>query len=250
MVNEQPARERTAKSPAGAPTKLGHSRTDSVLLLGGLPLLGAGLGLLLPLLARQLVKLPTLPVEKLIEFVATLDETWHFLVLAGAGAALGVVGGLLALTESMEITLTDSRIEVEGDGTDESFARDDVSAVFVDGKELVVLGRDSGHLLRGEPAAAAAELAAAFRAHGYPWHDADPYAALYQRWIPHSPETGPELNALLTARKDARKRKDADDVRDLTSAAERLGYTLRDKNTDQFWRPLVPVGEQPSPVGE
>ncbi|GAA2073081.1 hypothetical protein GCM10009801_26130 [Streptomyces albiaxialis] len=262
MVNEQPGKDiphpelPERPSPDGAATKLGHPRSERALLLGGLPLVGAALGVALPFLARQLVKLPTLPMEKLVEFVATLGEAWHYLALAGAGLVLGVVCGLIALTESLEITLTDARVEAEGDGTEESLAREDVAAVFVDGKQLVVLGRDSGQLLRAEHAAPAAALAAAFRAHGYPWYEADPYAALYRRWIPHSPDTGPELNALLTARKDARKRKDADDVRDLTRAAERLGYAVRDKDTDQFWRPLVPVTEQehrprpPRPPGD
>ena len=238
MVNERSGADVTKRSTT---TKLGHPRADLAVLLGGLPLLGAGLGLALPALARQLVKLPVMPAEKLVEFAGSLGAAWHLLVLAVLGAALGAGAGVIGLSESLVLTLDDTRLRSEGGGGDgeESLRREDVGAVFADGKELVVLAGDSRQLLRGEHAAPARKLAEAFRAHGWPWHESDPYADLWQRWIPRAPAAPAELDAILAARKEALKRKAKDDVRELSQSADRLGYALRDEGKDQFWRPLA-----------
>jgi hypothetical protein len=204
-----------------------------------MPLVGMVLGFLLPIAARHATQLSRLPLRTVFEFVASVEKPWQVVAFMGGGLVLGLVFAFASLSESLTITLTDARIEVANDQLEEGFDRADVSAVFMDGKHLVVLDHGSRQLVRGTHAAPAQKLAAAFRAHGYPWQDSDPYADLFQKWAPGSGALRPEVNAVLVARKEALKHKAAYDVRELTQAAESLGYTVRDKGTEQFWRPLV-----------
>lgn len=221
-------------------TVLGYPRSDKILILVGMPLVGVVLGLLLPILARQVTDLSKLPLRTVVEFVASVEETWQVMAFMAGGFVLGLVLAFVSLSESLTVTLTDSRVEATHDHWGEvGLDHAEVAAVFMDGKQLVILGHDSRQLVRGTHAAPAQRLAAAFRAHGYPWQDSDPYADLYKKWSPDSGALRPEVNAVLAARKEALKHKSGYDVRELTGAVEELGYTVRDKGTEQFWRPLV-----------
>ncbi|MFG2128725.1 hypothetical protein ACGFNV_13145 [Streptomyces sp. NPDC048751] len=232
---------RTPSATGGSTaTVLGYPRSDKILILVGMPLAGAVVGLLLPVLARQITGLSKLPLRTVAEFVASVEETWQVVAFMAGGLVVGVGFAFVSLSESLTVTLTDARLEAVHDHWGrESHARADVSAVFLDGRTLVVLDHDSRQLVRGTHAAPARQLAAAFRAHGYPWQAGDPYADLFQKWSPGSGALRPEVDAVLTARKEALKHKSGYDVRELTRAVEELGHTVRDSGTEQFWRPLV-----------
>ncbi|MEW2388383.1 hypothetical protein AB0933_08475 [Streptomyces venezuelae] len=225
----------------GAATRLGHPRSDLLVLLVGTPLLGLLLGLALPPFARWASGSPVLPWRDGIEFLGRLDAPWQLGLFVAAGLVAGVLLVLAAHAEEMSLTLTDERVKVVRDGGPRAFARADVSAVFLDGKQLVLLGTDSGELVRGAHAPRAAALAGAFRAHGYPWRDSDPHAALFHRWIPGTPDLPAEVHALLAARKAALKQKAPRDVGDLGETVRELGYVVRDEGTEQYWRPLAAV---------
>ncbi|MEV5975999.1 hypothetical protein [Streptomyces sp. NPDC052114] len=223
----------------GKATELGVPRRDLVLLLVGLPLLGLLLGLALPRLARWASGSPVLPWRDGVEFVGRLDAPWQTALVMAAGLVAGLVLAFVALAEPMTVKLTDERVVVEQDDRTRSFERADVAAVFLDGRQLVLLGADSGELARGRHEARPAELAEAFRAHGYPWRAADPHAALFRRWIPGTPDLPAEAHALLAARKAALKRDAARDARDLVETVRGLGYVVRDERSEQYWRPLT-----------
>lgn len=224
---------------SGGTTVLGNPRSDTLVILLGLSLLGVVLGVLLPIVARWATDLSVLPLRTVFEFVASAEKPWQIAAFMAAGLVLGLVIAFVALSESLKVTLTDDRIEIEQNDRKETVSRADVSAVFTDNKHLVVLGRDSRQLVRGKHQAPAEKLAAAFAAHGYPWLERDPYADLFRAWVPGGNELRSEVHAVLTARKEALKRKSDKDVKDLTHALENLGYTVRDEGSDQFWRPLV-----------
>ncbi|MEU7579093.1 hypothetical protein AB0B50_16000 [Streptomyces sp. NPDC041068] len=220
-------------------TEIGHPRGDLALILVGMPLLGLLLGLALPRLARWASGSPVLPWRDGIEFIGGLDAPWQTALVMAAGLVAGLLLAFTALAESMKVRLSDARVTVEQEGRTRTFERADVSAVFLDGKHLVLLGADSGELARGENGARAAALAGAFRAHGYPWRDADPHASLFRRWIPGTPDLPAEVHALLAARKAALKRDAGRDARDLVETVRGLGFVVRDEGKEQHWRPLA-----------
>ncbi|MFJ4582425.1 YqeB family protein [Streptomyces echinatus] len=243
MASKQPHEDLSTHEDLGASvpdvsaTVLGHPRSDRIVLLAGMPLSGTALGLLVPILARQVTHWPKLPFRIVFEFLAAAEETWQ--VLACMGCGFGLVFALVALSESLTVTLTDARVEARTDHWREGVDRGDVSAVFMDGKHLVVLDRDSRQRVRGPHAAPGRSIAAAFRGHGYPWNGSDPYAHLYRKWAHGSGAVRPEVDAVLAARGEALKRKSWYDVHRLTQAVEELGCTAREKGTEQYWRPLV-----------
>ncbi|MFG2646653.1 hypothetical protein [Streptomyces sp. NPDC048436] len=235
------------KSPGPAPVPLGKDRTtvlgyprgDLLTILIGTPLLGLVLGLALPPLARWLSKSPVLPWRDGITFVGSLGRPWQTGVAVGVGLVAGLLLAFTDIDETLKLRLTDAELKAEQHEGTRTVERARVSAVFLDGKELVVLDETSRQVTRGTHKASAATLARAFRAHGYPWRDADPHASLFSRWIPGAPGLPAEAHAVLAARKAALKRKAGEDVRDLGETMQGLGYVVRDEGKDQYWRPLA-----------
>ncbi|GGV38368.1 hypothetical protein GCM10010277_25530 [Streptomyces longisporoflavus] len=220
-------------------TILGYPRSDLLTIVIGMPVVGLVLGLVLPPLARWLSKSPVLPWRDGITFVGTLDRPWQTAIAVGLGLVAGLLIALTEMAETLKLTLTNQELAVEQHERTRTIERARVSAVFVDGKELVVLDETSRQFTRGVHEAGARVLARAFRSHGYPWQDADPHASLFHRWIPGAPGLPAEAHAVLAARKVALKSKAGEDVRDLGETMQGLGYVVRDEGKDQYWRPLA-----------
>lgn len=220
--------------------ELGFSRADRVFVTIGFPLAGLAVGWVLPVLARWLLRLPWVPFAGPLRLVATLDGGFGRFVVLGAGLLLGVAVAFLAVHEALQVTVADKELRLRLGDLTRTVPRGDVSAVFVDGRQLVVLDRESRQVVRdrleraGEP-----RVAEAFRAHGYPWQDRDPYAALFRRWVPDLPDVPAAVNAVLAARAVALANKSATDATELRDEVQKLGYTVRDDGTTQHWRPLV-----------
>jgi hypothetical protein len=226
-------------APADA-TELGFSLGDRLVLIIGGAALGAVLGFFLPPLAGWLISLRWVPEHGALRLVDSWDGPLAPLLLGGAGLLLGLVLAGLAIVTTMHVTVTDESIRIRKDDKKRTIARAEVDAVFVDGKKLVVLDRESRQLLRETSEAKAADIARAFTAHGYPWVKGDPYAGLYRRWVPDSPDLPGAVNALLKAREAALKKKAGDDVAELHDEVQKLGFVVRDgKSATQYWRPLV-----------
>lgn len=225
-----------AKEPT---TRLWLPLADRLVLLIGAPALGAGLGLLLPPVSDWVMGLPWMPMRGPFELVASFESRWVGAVLAGLGLLAGLVLVVIAFATSLKVTLSDSRVRVEINDTTRVIERAAVDAVFMDGKKLVILDHESRQLLRDTSEERPADVARAFAAHGYPWADADPYADLYRRWVPDTPEVPSAVNALLKAREVALRKKAAEDIAELRLEVEKLGYAVRDEAVRQYWRPLV-----------
>ena len=221
-------------------TVLGLPLADRLLLVAGLPVLGALVGLVLPPLARWVVGLSgPVPMRIVFRFVASADRSWEVAIWIAAGFLVGLGVGLVGLTESAKVTLTSAEIRLDRDDRSLTIACDDVTAVFLDGKRLVVLDRESRQRVYESTQAPGPRLASAFRAHGYPWRDSDPYEGLYRRWLPDTPDLPVAVNAVLKVREEALRknaRRDADDLRD---DVQKLGFVVRDEGDRQYWRPFV-----------
>jgi hypothetical protein len=196
-------------------------------------------GILLPVLARWLLSLSSgLPMRPVVRLVGAVDTWWEIALHLALWSALGVGIAVSEAAKATTATVDDARLRLARSDGARTFARDEIGAVFVDGRHLVVQDRDSRPVFRETHGLAVPELAAVLRRYGYPWHDADPYLDRYRRWRPGDPDLPPALDPLLNARAGARKRKADAEVRDLTAAADRLGFAVRDEGDAQFWRPL------------
>lgn len=225
--------------PSGGRTVLAYSLMDRLLIFIGMPALGMLLAYVLPVLARWAAGLPVVPLRIVLERVGSVDEPWEIAGCLAVGLLLGLGAAFVAVNQSMKVTLTDAELRLDKVDWNQTVARADVAAVFPDGRKLVVLDRQSRQLVSDTHRSSTAALAHGFRAHRYPWQDSDPYADLYQRWIPDSPDLPPAVNAALAARGAAVARKDARDILELRDAVQKYGYVVRDDGARQYWRPLV-----------
>jgi len=207
------------------------------LVWAGFPLLGAGAAVLLKLAAGWLAAVPFAPLRWLFTWVATIPEPVATIGAAAAGGLLGLAVAFQAERETLVVTVTDHRTTLRRDGTVREVPRPSVQAVFVDARHLVLLDGQGRELAREPSDLDVDRLAAAFRAHGYPWRpDGDPHRDTYRRWAPDTPGLPPGADALLRARQRALDRDDGADAAQLREDIARLGVVVRDEAKRQYWR--------------
>lgn len=209
---------------------------DRAVLYVGAPLVGLGLGWALPRVADWADRQAWVPFQGPVRLIASWDGGWVPVAFLVVGALAGVLLAAYAVWETLQVILTDDEVVLAAKGRSDVFARADVTAVFVDGKHLVLLGDGTRELVRREHGSKPPQLAQAFRQHGYPWLDADPHADDFLRWVPDLPGVTPAASALLAARATALEKKQTDEADDLRAQLARLGYVVRDEKTRQYWR--------------
>ncbi|MGH3683449.1 MAG: YqeB family protein [Natronosporangium sp.] len=188
-------------NPAVDQTVVATPRWLQVLIWLGLVALLAGAGWLLQALAGWIASLPWAPFQGVFERVDQLPEpvatTGGLLV----GAAAGLVLAHLASRESLSVRVSTEAATITWNGRRHTVPRAAVETVFLDRRELVVLGRTGRELAREPSDQDTDRLAAAFREHGFPWHDGgDPHQHAYRRWVPDLPGLPPGADPLLKAR--------------------------------------------------
>ncbi|WP_229072947.1 hypothetical protein [Actinoplanes sp. DH11] len=223
-----------------APTVLTLSRTDRAWITAGPAALGLALALLLPPAARLLLDLGTpLPFGFVVKAVARVDVAWELGVQAALLIAAGLLTSAVILRQVTRVTVAGDEVELRTGDERRSIPRDAIGALYPERDALVVLDHDSRQMFHGEPGASRERLRVAFREHGYPWHDADPFAGLYHRWAPETGTVPIEVEAVLSARAVALRKKAGKEAGELRDSLQRLGYAVRDEGGQQFWRPLV-----------
>lgn len=186
---------------------------------------------LLKLLANWAVTLSWTPFRGPLELVDSIPEPWATVGALGVGLVGGLILSLMAHGERLGVTVSADQVRLVGDEYEAIFDRADITAVFVDRNQLVLLGSDTGELARRPSELDVAALADAFTKRGYPWQDGDPHAGEYRRWVPDMEGLPTGANALLAARA-----KDSDDAAELRAELVRLGVIVRDMKRKQYWR--------------
>ncbi|MFF0745677.1 hypothetical protein ACFYVL_35320 [Streptomyces sp. NPDC004111] len=164
-------------------TVLGYPRTRLLRILAGFPALGLVLGFALPPAARWLDGMSVLPLRNVLTFVADMEDTWQAVAFALAATVLGLLAAFVAVADSVKVTLDGDTLGIEFGDRQKPLAlrRERVAAVFVEGRDLVVLDSAGRPLALAPHRASRHSLAQAFRAHGYPWCDSRAEAGLPAR---------------------------------------------------------------------
>ncbi|RIQ20531.1 YqeB family protein [Jiangella rhizosphaerae] len=168
----------------GGETVVGRPAWEAVLVWAGFPVLGALLGLGVRPLAEWILDAEWIPAAAPARLIAELPQPGGTIATVAAGVVLGVLVALTAEGEVLRVGVGPSAVTLTRDGTTRTIARGDVTAVFADGKELVLTGRSGAELAREKSDLATARLAAAFTGQGYPWRaDGDPHRGEYRRVV-------------------------------------------------------------------
>ncbi|TDD18761.1 hypothetical protein E1218_25455 [Kribbella turkmenica] len=226
-------------------TVIGHSTTDKVVLYGGLPLVGLLLGLFLPRIADWAAERDWVPFQGPLKLVAGWDQWWVSVICVVIGLLAGILLAAMALEDTLKVTVTRESVGFLKNQKTLTVPREKVAVAFLDGKEIVLQDSTSRELARekhDQLKSEARQIPAAFRAHGYPWTDGgDPHADRFRRWVEDEPELPPTVNALLKARSKAFDQGDKGkaDLRELRDEVTKLGFTVKDKEKKQYWRPTT-----------
>jgi len=222
-------------------TFLGITRGWRAGIVIGFAALGLTVGWFLPAFVRWALDLPWIPFKGPLRLLDSVPDPWLQYGAAGLGLLIGGSIGVMAIVESLAVTITDQQVDLRINGSTRTFTRAQIGSAFLDGKRLVLLDPATRELAREKPESSPAQLAAGFRTHGYPWLDADPHLRSYRLWVPDMPGLPDGANALLNARARALTKKRADDVTELHRELARLGVAIRDEDTRQYWRRTPPV---------
>ncbi|GAA1683578.1 hypothetical protein GCM10009830_33530 [Glycomyces endophyticus] len=211
-------------------------------VLAALPLVGAGLGWGLVLIAEWITGLAWFPFQGLFELVADLPRTVQIV----GGTALGLVAGLVlalwVVSEMLAVTVGRDAVGLKRGDLDETVPRADIAAVFVEDKRLVVLGHRRQELAQVPFDLDREALAAALRRHGYgPMPDGDPYRGELKRWVPGADGLPPGADALLKARERALEKSNEGDLRELREELAAIDVVVRDRGKKQYWRLADPA---------
>ncbi|MFC5924675.1 hypothetical protein [Micromonospora vulcania] len=217
-------------------TRVSGGPVDLVVLWGGFPLLGAGAGWLVATATSWLAGLPWVPFSNLIEWLDGLPEPQATAGTIAVGVLAGLVVAGIGTAERLVVTVDATQVRLRREGKDQNVDRIPTRVVFVDHGHLVLLDSDGAELAREKSDLPAAELAAAFRTHGWPWADEDPHRSAYRLWVPDLPGLPAGADALLRVRERAIRRNRGEDARELRRELGRIGVVLRDEGKRQYWR--------------
>ncbi|MGW8529323.1 MULTISPECIES: YqeB family protein [Nocardiopsidaceae] len=234
-----------AEQATNRPTVVRDGAVAHVLLWTCFPLLGAAAGWVLSMVPGWLAALPEwvhalpmVPGREQVDLLAGLDGPVLTAVLSAVGLGAGALLALLSYGDMVVVEVGDGGVRITRGGKGPEIGRDRVGTVFLDGKDLVVLGPDTAEAARERTDHGAGRLRAAFEAHGYRWRDGDPHADEFQRWVDGMPGLEQHAQAVLRARRTALESGDADDCAELRGELARLGVVVREEGKRQYWRPV------------
>lgn len=204
------------------------------LVWAGFPLVGAALGGLLVQVSGWVADERWVPFRGIFRMLDRYASPPVTVATIAAGAVAGLVLAYLGHVDKVAVTVTDAGVEVRRGDRTQRAERAAVGAAFTDGKHLVVQDAAGAELVREKTDLAAAELAAAFAGHGYPWRDEDPYAGDFRLWVEDLPDLPPGADPLLRAR--AKVLGDRDEADELRTELARIGLVVRDERKRQYIR--------------
>ncbi|MBT2546740.1 hypothetical protein J7E99_40385 [Streptomyces sp. ISL-44] len=217
-------------------TTVRHSTGWHAFLWTAFPGGGAALGFVLAHVPGWIVALPWFPNQEKIAELAEVIGPKATVALVVAGALLGGFVSLIAHDDIVTVTIDEESVTIKRSDKEATFRRATVSGAFVDAKDLVLLGLHGEELARERTDLKPHKLRAGFEAHGYDWHERDPYSEKFTRWIDGSSGLPQDVHAILRVRQTAVDSSDTGDLRDLRRELSRHGVFVREQGKRQYWR--------------
>ncbi|GLI04079.1 hypothetical protein YDYSG_01090 [Paenibacillus tyrfis] len=226
-----------SRSSYQKPTAVGFSSAVRILLFVGCSALGIALGYFIPLIAKWALTLPWVPFQGPLKLITAFSGVWVTIVTSVLGLLAGLWFAEEVIKDTLHVVVSGETIRLEKDGTVQKFMRETIGSVFLDGKQLVILGNNGEEHARETYDWASERIAGALTEHGYPWSPGgDPYQDQFRRWVLDTPDLPPAVNALLKAREVALQKKERGEAKELRREVSKLGFVVKDEETRQYWR--------------
>lgn len=218
-------------------TLLHFSNSDKVIMWLGFPLIGLVLGWFLPSIAKWSSSLAWIPFfEGPLKLIASYDGVWVGIITMILGLIAGVAFTFLAFHESLEISLYDDKVVLKLRDDETILNKNDIALVFMDKKQIVLIGHDKKELFRFKQELTKHTVGAAFIKHHYPWSDTDPFHKDFKTWVVDSPDLSPAANALLKARKIALEAGNDEEAFQLVQELWKLRVSVKENDKRQYYR--------------
>ncbi|ADD42787.1 YqeB family protein [Stackebrandtia nassauensis] len=206
-----------------------------VLMWLGFPLIGGALLWGLSRFVDWLSGQDWVPFEGLFDLAASAPEPYLTIGAIVVGVLLGLGLAFLGHADSLKVTITDDDITATRGGKSKKVATTDVTGAFRDGKYLVLLGANGTELLREKTDIPRERMRQDFIDCGFTWHEADPHADEWRRWVDGTPDLPKGGNALLRTRTKELKKMDPD-LADIDKELRDLGVMVRYDKGKHYWR--------------
>ncbi len=217
-------------------TILNFSKTDKVIMWLGFPLIGLVLGWFLPSTAKWASTLPWVPFQGPLNLIASYNGAWVGFATMALGLVAGIALTFLSFHESLEMIIDDEKIIFKLRNDEMNFKKKDISLVFMDGKQIVLLGNDEKELFRYKQELNKNTVAAAFLNHDYLWSDSEPFHEDFKKWVVDCPDLSPAANALFKARKIAIEDGEDEEVFQLAKELWKLRVSVKEIKKSQYYR--------------
>lgn len=217
-------------------TVLGLSKLDKAIIIIGGPLLGAIIGWFIQIISSWLIKIPFVPFGLFFEWIVSWNSFWVSIIGVIAGLIAGILFALYAFSESLKMTITDQEVTMKRYDKEVQLQKSEISAIYMDRKDIVVLGQKGEELYRAQTDVKLLKIEAALLEHRFPWKTQDPYQSDYQRWVQEHPDFPASVNSLLAAREKALKEDDEKEAAILRNDLADKGAVIRDEDKRQYVR--------------
>jgi hypothetical protein len=202
------------------------------------PVLGAGLGWVVHWAAGWISGLPVAPLHAVFKAIDEAPDPQATLVALGVGAVVGLVVSVLAVADMLVVRVGTGEVTLTRGGSKQRrVARGDITAVFFDRDQLVLLGREARELAREKTDLSKTRIAETFTAKGYPWRaDGDPHRDEFRIYTRLDDDLPGVAHGLLIDRATALEKGMTEDAADLREQLLKLGIVVRDEKKKQQWR--------------
>lgn len=217
-------------------TVLGLSKGEKIFIVLFLVIIFSLFGWFLPVIAEWIVNFPFVPNLKIVEFILSFNHSTVSIISLIIGFIAAILLSFNIIAESLEVTISPQNITLKMKENIDTIDKRDITAIFMEKKELVILGSCSIELYREELDVKKEKAKEAFHYYRYPWHDEDPYKDHYERWVPDHPDFSEKINALLDARAKALEEDERDDAKQLRKDLAKLGVIIKDEKNAQYVR--------------
>lgn len=215
---------------------LNFSKVDKLFLWLILPLIGLVIGYFLPPISEWASKLEWIPFQGPFNLVASLNEGWVIFATMAFGLAAGIILTLFIYNEILNIYISEDTLAFKIGKIDMSYDKDDISYIYVDHKDLVVIGHDGYELFRYEKELSTKTIKEELGEWGYLFKDGNPYKEQFKKWVPGLTDLSLEANALLKARDVALENDDSEEALQIVFELWKLHVSVKEIKSKQYYR--------------